>query len=405
MVFQINGNSYLHTAYSNASDGSVDFSITENDDATYIGQYNSSSADESTNPDDYIWSEVDENADQEYPIDDTEETEEYDDELVDQFDRSDADSTLATGGAQVTGDAKIQTYHQDEEPNPDEYVFTVGDLWYDTNDGNHLYRWDGTAWVDAQDEKINSKTASYYQATAPTGGTYSVNDAWYDTSNGNKMYSWNGTAWIPQLFQAKAIDVNSLFADVISTQSFNMEVIKNETGYIGIQANYEDPEDPESSSANEIVLTATTYASVTEDVKYSQITLDQSGDLTLHCTGNMQIISENNEITVPGNGQQTYTSFDGGVLSGGSIVVVKKIGWCQVFGYLKPSAAVTNFTQVLDSEKVPAPEHGANITPTVPSWYSASDDPARVRVQATGGLAIQGGTANREYNFSITYPV
>lgn len=101
----------------------------------------------------------------------------------------------------------------------------------------------------------------------------------------------------------------------------------------------------------------------------------------------------------------SYTSFDGSVLSGGSIGVFIKGGQCTVFGYLKPSASVTNFTQVLNAVKVPAPQHGANITPTVPSYASASDLPARVRVQGAGGLAIQGGTANREYNFSITYPV
>lgn len=101
----------------------------------------------------------------------------------------------------------------------------------------------------------------------------------------------------------------------------------------------------------------------------------------------------------------TYTAFDGGVLAGGSIVVAKKMGSCQVFGYLKPSASITNFTQVLDAVKVPAPQHGSNITPTVPSWASASDAPARIRVQGSGGLAIQGGKANTEYNFSITYPI
>ena len=50
--------SYLHIAYSNSADGTVDFSITESDGKSYIGQYVDFEINDSENPADYNWTKI-----------------------------------------------------------------------------------------------------------------------------------------------------------------------------------------------------------------------------------------------------------------------------------------------------------------------------------------------------------
>lgn len=74
--------------------------------------------------------------------------------------------------------------------------------------------------VDEVDEKVvlvdekagdamasaNGKNTIYHSATAPTGGTYKTGDTWFDTDDDNKIYKWNGSAWSPVLLGDDAID-------------------------------------------------------------------------------------------------------------------------------------------------------------------------------------------------------
>lgn len=59
--------------------------------------------------------------------------------------------------------------------------------------------------ISASQATADSKNTVYYQASAPSGGTYKVNDIWFDTDNGNKMYMWNGNAWTAETFGTAAI--------------------------------------------------------------------------------------------------------------------------------------------------------------------------------------------------------
>ena len=59
--------------------------------------------------------------------------------------------------------------------------------------------------ITAAQETADGKNTVYYQASAPSGGTYKVNDIWFETDNGNKMYMWNGNAWTAETFGTAAI--------------------------------------------------------------------------------------------------------------------------------------------------------------------------------------------------------
>jgi hypothetical protein len=134
-----------------------------------------------------------------------------------------AAASAAAGTAQTTADSKIVTLYQTAPPSGTGR--TTGDLWVDTDDFNHLYRWSGSAWVSVRDTTIaaaaaaaaaaqtaanNAATAAataqatadgairtYYQSSAPTGlnGTTDVGDMWFDTDDG-QAYRWNGTTWV-----------------------------------------------------------------------------------------------------------------------------------------------------------------------------------------------------------------
>jgi hypothetical protein len=105
-------------------------------------------------------------------------------------------------GAQSTADGKIVTFYEDAPPGGG----TLGDLWFDTNDGNKLYRHNGITFIEARDDGIaqaindaagaqataDGKVTTFYSTTAPTAE--GVGDLWYDTDDG-VLYRWNGSNW------------------------------------------------------------------------------------------------------------------------------------------------------------------------------------------------------------------
>jgi hypothetical protein len=106
--------------------------------------------------------------------------------------------------AQATADGKIASYYQPTPPlNPD-----VGDLWFDTDEGNLQRRFDGTDWLGVQDGRIgealtaaaaaqsvaDGKVDTFYQDEPPT--TASEGDLWFDTNDGRKLYRWTGINWV-----------------------------------------------------------------------------------------------------------------------------------------------------------------------------------------------------------------
>lgn len=107
--------------------------------------------------------------------------------------------------AQSTADGKIESFYQATMP-----TGSLGDFWIDTDDGNKLYRHNGTTFVEVQDDAIaqaisdaagaqataDGKVTTFYQTTAPTAE--GVGDLWYDTDAG-LLYRWDGTDWSNQL--------------------------------------------------------------------------------------------------------------------------------------------------------------------------------------------------------------
>ena len=86
---------------------------------------------------------------------------------------------------------------------------------------------DVAADITAAQETANGKNTVYYQTSAPTGGTYKTNDIWFDTDNGNKMYMWNGSVWTPEQFGNAAISDLSITNAKIANGTIESAKISN----------------------------------------------------------------------------------------------------------------------------------------------------------------------------------
>lgn len=136
--------------------------------------------------------------------------------------------------AQVTADGKVQTFYQSSAPTAE----GTGDLWFDTDDGNKQYRWSGSAWVAVQDAGIgqaisdaagaqataDGKVTTFYTTTAPTAE--GVGDLWFDTDDSNKLYRWSGSAWVA----ARDAGIAQAITDASTAQTTANSKVKTFTG-------------------------------------------------------------------------------------------------------------------------------------------------------------------------------
>lgn len=79
-------------------------------------------------------------------------------------------STSQVNSIESTLNLKPQTYAQTSAPSTSGRI--VGDLWMDTDDNNQLYRWSGSAWVNAGDLRGETALA---EITAARGGQANLN--------------------------------------------------------------------------------------------------------------------------------------------------------------------------------------------------------------------------------------
>jgi len=151
-------------------------------------------------------------------------------------------TTLAAGALNVTARqlGAIYTYRQATAPVAP-LTMVDGDFWIRTPDNRIFVRAAG-AWQESGDTAINTaltnaataqavadgKMRIFTQDTPPTGLVAGdVGDLWIDTDNGNKMSTWTGTAWADRLIGNGAIQPASLIAkDVIATGSISAALLE-----------------------------------------------------------------------------------------------------------------------------------------------------------------------------------
>ena len=147
-------------------------------------------------------------------------------------------SALSTVETAVNGKNKI--YRQSTAPSSG---LVVGDIWFDTSNGNRQSYWNGTTWVDVQDTAIAAAAAAataaqstadgknkvYRQATSPGTSGNAVGDLWFDTANDNKISRWDGSSWVANTLgnnalasiSANKLNAGSIDASVITVSNIN----------------------------------------------------------------------------------------------------------------------------------------------------------------------------------------
>lgn len=416
MVFTLMTGVYLHTAYAQASDGSVGFSTDSAADAAYLGQYTDASTADATDPSRYTWTPIDLGEGAELVEADEAEADDGTDGLIDLLDRELYDTGQFAPDAQATGDRKVQTYFQPDEPDPEEYVFGVGDLWHDTDDGNHLYRWDGTAWVDAQDGRIGAATELAQAVQTALAGLTMVQDGQV-LIDGDKVYL--SAAFVKSIFAQDitatgTITGAQLIGAILSGNAIDIQAeTGNERLRLGTSVNAETNASAISMSVKDTQSNASAEVTVNAvGVTMDGVQLDLLGEWI--AIGDANVASETEfygHVVLPGGNLEDkdysstkHTNFSGSVISSGSVVVTKKLGVCYISGTITLSKSISNWTTILAESKVPRPEHGELVPFNVPAWGSSYAAALRGKITADGGLQIRLGTA-REYVFELSYPI
>lgn len=143
-----------------------------------------------------------------------------------------------TFGTTVITDAAVNTIE-----NPKDGLFVVNE----TAGTTSVYSAEQNTYVqlpavdnDAR-TTADGKSTIYRQNDAPTGGTYSAGDLWYDQDDGNKMYRYVGSstnAWTEAVvlgtnavanLNASVITAGEIFANVISLRNLNASEINSGT--------------------------------------------------------------------------------------------------------------------------------------------------------------------------------
>lgn len=123
------------------------------------------------------------------------------------------DGTIVNPADLGIGDVSVEVFVQNDAPTGQNSTGDVGNLWYDTDDNNKLYWWDGFEWIAktsgspavtgppgiaSMGPSLVAKNISVIDvtvsATAPISPT--IGDLWKDTASGNIYKRWNGTAWV-----------------------------------------------------------------------------------------------------------------------------------------------------------------------------------------------------------------
>jgi len=110
---------------------------------------------------------------------------------------------------------------------PTDYLKS-GTIWFDPTDGaTAVYDFDNSTFVPITDANAQAsadgKNTIYRQTSQPTGGTYVTGDTWFDSDDNNKIYRYDGTSWVG--LQLGGNGLANINANSINTGTLNAALV------------------------------------------------------------------------------------------------------------------------------------------------------------------------------------
>lgn len=178
---------------------------------------------------------------------------------------------------------------------PTEYL-KEGTTWVNPDDGaTAVYSSDSSSFVTVTDTvaqaTADGKNTIYRDTTAPTGGTYTTGDIWFDTDDNNKIYRFNGTNWSTAVqlggnalanVNANTITAGTIDASVITVSNINAGNIAS--GTLDVSGVIKISSSPSATgNTARIEISSAGFAAYNGSIKTVDIT--SAGDATF--TGNV----------------------------------------------------------------------------------------------------------------------
>lgn len=252
--------------------------------------------------------------------------------------------------------------------------------------------------AQAAQNAANAKNTVYYQAEAPTGGSYAVNDLWFNTANGNAMYCWDGEKWVSKQFGTDALSVGAVTAEKIDSNSITADKIA-----IGDFTNYASWKDktmntcPLTSFGTGWSTSASTYRTTAPSYCYMPTTLTSKtlGTIQIPVQAGEKLYVEfyyktsDNWKCTPGASKLRIGAEDGTLLAGFSVAAEAKTDWTRVSGVYEVDERTGAYVQVTILMQAAAlPENNAYI------WL----DDLTIRKMTSGEMIVDGSITAEKIN-------
>ena len=321
-------------------------------------------------------------------------------------------------------DGKTKAYYQTTAPTG----ANEGDIWFDTDDGNKQYFYTGTAWVSVQDTAIaaaqaaataaqttaDGKNRIYRQTTQPTGGTYVEGDLWFDTDDDNRIYRFTSGSWgttVPLgnnalgnlsankitsgTIDASVITVSNINAGNISTGTLNADRIASAS----ITGTKIAAGTITASNIATGTITATQIATGTitaTQIAASTITATQINSLNGATIGGWTISSTAFSIPSIGNAINSDGSANFSRIQTNTSLTSTFGGAINVLDAISASGAITSSTSITATLDVTA--NRDLFTPN----HTTVTDAANGRVTITAGRVTRSTASSQRYKENIT---
>ncbi len=231
------------------------------------------------------------------------------------------DALSTAENAEAIADGKVDTFYQTSPPSG-----SIGDLWFDTDDANKLYRHDGSGWVLARDTGVataisaaagaqataDGKVTTYSTETTPSSP--SLGDLWYKPSTG-LIQRWNGAAWAnaASLGAPSGTNVGGTSATTVESGANAANNGVNSDGTI-------KTDKVATAAVQNSAITAIVGAYTAASIGFAAATWTQIQTITINCTGGAVFVQascfmhQQRTGTIPNN--QMRITRDGTVVYG-----------------------------------------------------------------------------------------